>query len=166
MDQPIIISGIFLNYIFPFALIFTLVFAILQKTKLLGDGKKQIDAIVGLVIGLILIAFEPARDVVVKLQVFLAIAIAIMFVFMLLYGFASGKKDGDVLGKGWKYAFYILITLGLVVAIIYITGMLDTFTNFLFSSGAGSKLLINVLIIAVIVGALAAVLFSKEKSSS
>ena len=164
-NAPFLINGFFLSYLLPFALIFTLVFAILQKTKLLGDDKKQIDAIIGLIIGLILIAFGPARDIVVKLQVFLAVFVAILLVFMLLYGFVSGKKDGDVLAKGWKYAFYAIITISLVIALIVITGYWGTVQDFLFNSEGGSQLWINGLIIVVIVGAMIAVLVGKDKSS-
>lgn len=164
-DTPIFISSFFLSYLLPFALIFTLVFAILQKTKLLGDDKKQIDAIVGLIVGLILIAFGPARDIVVKLQVFLAVSVAILLVFMLLYGFVSGKKDGDILSKGWKYAFYALITIALIIALIVITGYWDVVTNYLFNDTTGAQIWINGLIIVVIAGALIAVLSDKGKSS-
>ena len=165
MAEPIFISGFFLSYLLPFALIFTLVFAILQKTKLLGEDKKQIDAIVGLIVGLILIAFAPARDIVVKLQVFLAVFVAILLVFMLLYGFVSGKKDGDVLSKGWKYAFYAIITISLVIALVVITGYWDTVYNYLFNDAMGGQIWINGLILVVIAGALIAVLSDKGKSS-
>ena len=101
MVEPILISPFFINYILPFVLVFTLTFAILQKTKLLGEEKKQIDALVSLVIGLILIAFPFAREIVVKLMPFLAVSLIILLVFMLLYGFIMGKS-GDVLHKGVK----------------------------------------------------------------
>ena len=54
----ILSSQLFVEVILPFLLVFAVVFAILQKTKILGEGKKQIDAIVSLVIGLIVIAFS------------------------------------------------------------------------------------------------------------
>jgi hypothetical protein len=66
---------IFREAILPFILVFTLVFAILQKTKLLGDGKKQIDAIVSLVIGLILISFSYAVGILTILIPFLVISV-------------------------------------------------------------------------------------------
>jgi len=165
MAEPIFISGFFLTYLLPFALIFTLVFAILQKTKLLGEDKKQIDAIVGLLVGLFLIAFPAARDIVVKLMPFLAVCVAILLVFMLLYGFVSGKKEGDILSKGWKYAFYALIAISLIIALIVITGYWDTLTNYLFNDATGSQIWINALVIIVIAGAIIAVLSDKGKSS-
>ena len=65
MVEPFFISPFFIEYVLPFVLVFTLIFAVLQKTKLLGDNTQQIDAIIGLVIGLFLIAFPAARDIVV-----------------------------------------------------------------------------------------------------
>ena len=71
MADPIFISPYFLDYILPFVLVFTLIFAILQKTKILGEGKKQIDAIIGLVVGFILIAVPFARNIIVQYLIIL-----------------------------------------------------------------------------------------------
>jgi hypothetical protein len=164
-EQPFIISGFFLDYVLPFALIFTLIFAVLQKTKLLGDGKKQIDSLVALIIGLILIATPFARNMVVQLMPFLAVFASILLVFMLLYGFISGKKDGDVLSKYWKYVFYAILSISLVIALLVISGYYQPLYNFLVESPSASSIWFNVLLIAVIVGAIIAVLVGKEKSS-
>ncbi|MBR9704356.1 hypothetical protein GOV12_03015 [Candidatus Pacearchaeota archaeon] len=166
MATPFIISGFFLDYALPFALIFTLIFAVLQKTKLLGEGRKQIDAIIGLIVGLILVATPFARDIVVNLMPFLAVFATILLVFMLLYGFIVGKNDGDVLGKGWKYVFIGVLAISLVLAIIILSGYWDLFYGFLFEKPGSSTIWLNLLIIAVIVGALVAVLIGKEKSTS
>ena len=83
---PFIISPFFVNIILPFVLVFTLVFAILEKTRLLGENK-QIDAIVGVVIGLFLISVPGPRDIVILLMPFLAVSIVILLVFMIIYGF-------------------------------------------------------------------------------
>ena len=51
--DTIISHPIFVGTILPFVLVFTIVFAVLQKSKIFGDDKKQIDSIVALVFGLI-----------------------------------------------------------------------------------------------------------------
>ena len=99
MVETIFSSSIFTDIILPFLLVFTLVFAILDKSKLLGEGKRQINAIMSLVIGLILIGFPFAMEIIVKLIPFLAVSLVILFVFMLLFGFISSKKEGDVLNN-------------------------------------------------------------------
>lgn len=162
MAVPFVISSFFLEYLLPFTLIFTLIFAILQKSKLLGEDKKQIDAIIGLVVGLILIAYAPARLIVVQLQVFLAVFAATLLVFMLLMAFISQKKEGEILGKGFKYALYTILPISLIIALIVITGYWEIVKDFLFSSSTGGQIWANGLIIVVIVGALVAVLWDKS----
>src|SRR3989338_2728060 len=142
IEPSFLISSYFLDYILPFILVFTLIFAILEKTKLLGDEKKQVNAI----IGLILIGTPFARDIVVKLMPFLVIFAVILLVFMLLYGFIEGKKDGDILSKGLKITFGILLGIALIITLLFITGGWDK----IFQSSSGSTLLINGIVIVAI----------------
>ncbi len=161
MAEPFLISSVFLEYILPFVLIFTLVFAILQKSKILGEGKKQIDAIVGLVVGLILIAFPFSRDIVVKLMPFLAVAITILLVFMIFYGLAYGNVE---MNKWIKAVFLIIFSLALVTVFLFITGWWDPIYDFMFNRSGSGQVWINILLIIIIAAAVVAVLRgSKEK---
>ncbi len=157
MVDNVLSSEIFLDMILPFLLVFTLVFAILEKTKLLGEEKKQINAIISLVVGLILIAFPMPRDIIVKLMPFLAVVLVILFVFMLLYGFVSGKEK-DVLNKGLKITLGIIVGLSVIVAVLWISGAWDYIYQRLIYEDYAGKVWINVLIIAIIGGAMAVVL--------
>ncbi len=164
MPEPFLISPYFVDFVLPFVLVFTLMFAILQKSKLLGDDKKQIDALISLVTGLILIAFPNPRSIVVLLMPFLAVAAVILLVFMLLYGFIVGKKEGDVLGKWWKLAFGAILAVSLLVYLIYITGYFGYVYDFLFGGGY-SKIWVNLILILVIAGAIIAVIKGEKTSS-
>lgn len=165
MVESIFAQPIFMDYILPFLLVFTLVFAILDKTKLLGEGKRQINAIISLVIGLILIAFPYAQGIIVKLIPFLAVALVILFVFMLLYGFAMGKKEGDVLDKGVKIALGIIVGLAVIVAVLWATGAWDKVYDALIGGGSSSQIWMNILLIAIIGGAMAVVLSTGRKEN-
>jgi hypothetical protein len=165
MADPLLISPYFLDFILPFILVFTLIFAILQKTQLLGEESKQVDALISLVIGLMLIAFPYPRGMVVLLMPFLAVSAVLLLVFMLLYGFIMGKTDGDVLDKGWKTAFAIILGLGLVSYFIYIAGYWDYVQDFMFGSGS-SFFWVNFILIVVIVAAIWAVIWGEKMSSS
>ena len=44
-----------LDALLPFLLIFTVIFAIMQKTKFLGEGKKNFNVVIALVIALIVV---------------------------------------------------------------------------------------------------------------
>ncbi len=164
MVEPILISPFFTNYILPFVLVFTLIFALLQKTQILGEGKKQINAIIGLIIGLILIAFSSARNIVVQLMPFLAVSAVILFVFMLIYGFVMGKKE-DVLHKGTKIALGIIFALAFITVLLYVSGWWDSIYDFMFNRETSAQIWINLLLIAVMVGAVVAVVVTKDKDS-
>jgi len=156
--EPFLISPFFLQYILPFLLVFTLIFAILEKTQLLGEDKKQINSLISILIGLFLIAFPYARDIVVLLMPFLAISSVILFVFMLLYGFIVGKTDGDILGKWWKIAFGAILFVGLLYFILIISGFDGVVWDFMFGSKRGGQLMVNGLLIVIIAGAVIAVI--------
>ncbi len=164
MAETIFSSPIFMDIILPFLLVFTLVFAILDKSKLLGEGKRQINAITSLVIGLILIGFPFAREIIVKLIPFLVVSLVILFVFMLIFGFVSAKKEGDVLNKGLKIALGIIFGLAVIVAVLWITGAWENIYNFIVEGGYADKIWINLILIAIIGGAIAIVLSSGGKS--
>lgn len=150
---------IFKDIILPFLLVFTLFFAILQKSKLLGDGKSQIDAIVSFVIAGILISFANAVGIITKMTVFMVISIFILFVFMLIYGFAYGDTKGDPLKPGLKMFIGVIAFIAVVVATLIIAGYWDPVLNFFTSSNIG----INIIFIILIGAAISAVLFGGKK---
>lgn len=90
----ILSSPFFVEGVLPFLLVFVLVYAVLQKTKILGEDKKQINAIISLVIGLIAVSFSSYVGVIVNLIPVLAVGLVIILVFLLLWGivFVGGKK--------------------------------------------------------------------------
>ena len=166
MAETMFSSPIFIEIILPFLLVFTLVFAVLDKTKLLGDGKKQINAIISLVVGLILIGFDFARDIVVRLIPFLVAALVILFVFMLLFGFISGKKEGDVLPLGLKIALGIIFGLAVLVAVLWVTGAWDYIYEVVVEGEFSETIWINVFMLAIIGGAIAIVVSGKKGETS
>ena len=164
--ETILSHPFFTDLILPFLLVFTLIFAILEKSKMLGEEKKQINAIVSLVIWLIFIAFPFAREIVIKLIPFLAVSLVILFVFMLIIGFILAKKEGDMLNPGLKIALGIIFGLAVLVAVLWITGGWDIIYSFVMERDLGQTLLINLFILAIIGGAIAVVMSSGGKSKS
>ena len=151
----------FTEQVLPFLLVFTLIFAILEKTKILGEGKRQINAIVGFVVGLILIAFPYPRSIIVNLMPLLAIIAVVLLVFMILYGFASGEKEFKM-PKKLTIIFGILIATVLIVALLIFT---DYWGIIIGNVLGGSDIASNIFFILVIVAAIAIVLWSGRGES-
>lgn len=142
----------FTEMLLPFLLIFVVVFAILQKSKILGDGKAQNDALVGLVVGLILIGVPGPRDIVVGLMPWMAVGVAILLVFMILYGFVAGDLTGEGMPKPLKYTFGVLAAVFTVGVVLFVTG----WGNLIWGSFSGdSDIWMNVVMIALVLGAMA-----------
>ena len=67
----------------PFVLIFTIIFAILQATKILG-AKKNIDAIIAIVFGLLLIRSTAAVQTINRFLPNVSLAIIVLLMILLI----------------------------------------------------------------------------------
>ncbi|MEK6933801.1 MAG: hypothetical protein AABW75_02915 [Nanoarchaeota archaeon] len=142
-----VLSSPFAQTILLFVLVFVVVFAVLQKSKILGDGKKQIDALVALAIALLFVGVGYATDLVSKLIPFLALSLVIILVFLLLWGmFFVGA--GFTTPSGVRIAGGILAFLAVIVAVVYFTGFWNTLIDFVYNNSG----LVGNLIFIVIIG--------------
>lgn len=105
------------DVLLPFLLIFTIIFAVLQKTKILGAGKKQFNVIISLVVSLSVVIPHVTRsypmgfDVVEIINVFLPqialIAVILIMILILIGVFAPAFS-------GW-----IAIAGAVIVALLF-----------------------------------------------
>ena len=159
--MSILQSAFAVEIVYPFLLVFVLVFAILQKTKLLGEDQRQINALISLAISLIFIAFGSATGIVVNLIPWLAVGVVVLLVFFVLLGFVMADNEkGFVIPKGVQIGLGVLIGIFVIIAVIVATGQWDMVTNLFFNRGEITGWATNVLLVAIIVGALAVVIFS------
>ncbi len=158
----ILSSPIFVETIFPFLLVFTIVYALLQKTQVLGQGKRQIDAIVALVVGLLVVSFGYATNIITSLVPVLAVSAVVILIFMILAGMTF-KQGSFELPNGIKVTIGILAAIVVIVALMVASGVWNYFWSYV-SAGDSSVLITNVVFILIIVGALAAAIFSSPKA--
>jgi hypothetical protein len=154
----------FTDMLLPFLLVFVVVFAILQKSKILGDGKAQIDAIIGVIIGLLLIGLPQPRNIIVGIMPWMAVGIAVILVFLILYGFVAGDLSGANVKPWMKVTFGILAGLFTLAVVLYISGLGDIILGWL-SGGESSDIWTSVLMIALVFAAMAVAVFGGKKKS-
>jgi len=165
MVETILTSPIFSEIVLPFVLIFTVLFAILQKTQILGKGKKQIDAIVSLSIGLIVVSYANAVNIISDLMPFMAISIVIILVFLILYGMVFKEGQFDLNNKV-KNIIGGLATLALGVAVLYITGTWEYIQNNWLGGETQSSIVTNVIFLVIVAVAIGIVMSSGKKQES
>lgn len=97
--------GVF-SYVIPFLLIFAVIFAILEKTGILGDNR-TIEAIVAVSIGLLSLQFDFVSEffAIIFPRFGIGISIFIVLIIMIGFFFTGDKKDegkwiGYVVGIG------------------------------------------------------------------
>lgn len=151
------------QFILPFMLIWFIVFALLEKTKLLGE-KKQINSIVALVIGLIFVGAVFPKLIVSNLILFLTVAIVCVFVALLIWGFIFGTMGDKVpaLDKWLKLGLAVVVTVAFVWAIVWATGFSENVGTFFSGNGLGQTILVNGVFVLVIAAALALILRNQK----
>jgi hypothetical protein len=153
----------FKEMLLPFLLVFVVVFAILQKSKILGDGKAQIDAMVAFVIGLITITFAYQTGVIVKLMGWLALGVAVILVFLILYGFVAGDLSK---APDWmKITFGILAGLFTVGVVVYVTGLGDVVKGW-FNDFGSEGFFMNAIFVLLVIGAIVTAVATSKKGGS
>lgn len=145
-----------------FVLVFVGIFAILQKSKIFGEGKKQIDALVAVAMALIVASVGYAIDLISNLVPVMAVALVVILVFMILFGAVHEKELK--LTDGVRTAFGVAIFILVVIAVLYFTPAWDYILDVV-SGGEGSSILMNIVFIAVVVGAIVAVLKGTKSGS-
>jgi len=165
MVETILQHWIFTRFAFPFLLVFFILFAILEKTKILGE-KKQINALISFIVSLIFVSVVFPVDVVTNMVLFLTVALVTMFVALLIWGFIKGVGDGKmqiIENKAVKFILGIVVAIAVIVAVLWATGFYTPIYEWLFKQDWSNTFWTNVVFILAIVIAIALVLSSSKK---
>jgi len=160
----VLTGPLFTQIILPFVLVFTILFALLQKSQILGKDKRQIDAIVSLVLALIVISFANAVGIITSLIPFLAVSVVIILVFLILWSMVfQGEDDRFKINKGLKIALGIIIGIAVVVAVLIATGAWDYIRYEWIYAGDSSALFTNIIFVVIVIVAIAIVVWPGKK---
>lgn len=154
-------SDVATNFFYPFILIFVLVFAILEKSKVLGEGKQK-NAMISLVIALIFVSAVFPKVILSNLILFLSLSLVVVFVLMLLWGFVASDKDGFKLDDNLRKGLMALIGIAVVIGVFWAFGVGQIFWDWLFNSGWSDTFWTNLIFVVLISAAIAVVLRAKK----
>ncbi|MBI2131095.1 hypothetical protein HYU10_04995, partial [Candidatus Woesearchaeota archaeon] len=110
------------DVVLPFLLVFTIVFAIFEKTKALGteeyEGKKitkrNLNAIASFVIAFLVIASSELVEIITTVSSQAVILLFLSVLFLLLVGSFYKEGEGVFLQGRWQGIFTIIMFLGIV----------------------------------------------------
>ncbi|MFH1607561.1 MAG: hypothetical protein ABIA78_00325 [archaeon] len=168
MVETILQHWIVTQFILPFALVTAIVFGVLEKTKLLGEENKQLNAIIAFVVGLIFVGAIWPKIFVDNMILFLTVGLVVLFIILLLWGFVSGGgKEGKGFElEGWmKYILWIVGGIAVIIAVFWASGSTSNVFDLLFKQTWSESFWTNFAFILVIGIALALVM-KKAKGST
>ena len=110
------------DVVLPFLLVFTIVFAILEKTKVFGteeiDGKKitkkNLNSMAAFVIGFLVVASSKLVEIVTKVSSQVVVLLLLSIFFLLLVGSFFKEGESTFLEGKWKYLFMGIMFLGIM----------------------------------------------------
>ncbi|MCC7574662.1 hypothetical protein KO361_03655 [Candidatus Woesearchaeota archaeon] len=157
--------GVF-EIILPFLLVFTMVFAFLEKTKIYGteeyrsenDGKihqvtrKNLNSMTAFVIAFFVVASAQLVSLISEVTSKVVLLIVLVFSFTLTIGaFQKQEKDGFFLNKTWTIIFEVIVFIGIALIFLNSLGWLDKIYAYLQSNWSG-EILATVLMMAIFIG--------------
>lgn len=161
--STILQSSIFTDFAFPFLLVFFILFGVLEKLKVFGDDKHMLNAMISFVVGLIFVAAVFPKAIVGNLILFLTVAIVVVFIALLLWGFIAGEIPK--IPKGLQAGVAIVVMIAVVIALLWAMGIATNTFDFLFNSSWSSSFWTNfAFIVVVIIGMAVAIGGSKGGS--
>src|SRR3989338_5171764 len=142
------------DVVLPFLLAFTIVFAIFEKTKVLGteDGKpkKNLNAIAAFVIAFLVVASSRLVEIITTVSANMVVLLLLVVLFLLLVGsfYAEGEKSVFLEG-GWKTLFMAIVFIGIILIFLDALGFLEDTLDFL--KGGRNEVVGAIILLVVIV---------------
>ncbi len=121
------------DVLLPFLLVFTIVFAILEKTRVFGhveiDGvkytKKNLNAMTAFVSAFLVVASSKLVAVINESLANIVLLLLILVSFLLLIGTFYAEDEKVILQGGWRTVFMIAVLIGILLIFSNSLGWLD-----------------------------------------
>lgn len=147
------------DVILPFLLIFTIVFAILEKTRILGteeiDGKhypkKNIDAMVSFVASFLVVASTKLVAAINQALAQSILILLLIIMFLMLIGAFFKEGEEVVLEGGWRTFFMVVIFVGIILIFLNALGWLVPFWQYIVNNWKMEWVATLIMIIIIVI---------------
>ncbi len=148
------------DVVLPFLLVFTVVFAIMEKTRVLGVEKtnsgeftrKNLNSMVAFVLAFLVVASSRLVAIINETMANMVLLLMLSVCFLILIGsFMKETKDGVFLEKGWAQLFTMIMFIGLLLIFANALGWLEPTWQYLMQN-YDSTVVASLLLIAGMVG--------------
>ena len=148
----------FTNILLPFLLIFVVIYAILEKTKVLGDEKKYANLFVAVIVGFIFIGVQSLVGFTLRFIPLIATMVIILLGYFLVFGFIGVKQEA----RGMQITLGILFGIAILASIAWSFGLFEKIQL----GNISSDVMAMIVFFVIFGGAVALVLATGKKPGS
>jgi hypothetical protein len=150
------------DVVLPFLLVFSVIFAILEKTKVLGTEKigeetytkKNLNAMTAFVTGFLVVASTSIVEVVNESVAHIAVLAIAVVCFLLLIGIFYSEDEHVILEGKWRNFFMVLMFIAVLLIFFAALNWLEPFWNYLVdhwdTSWVGTVILLVIIILCMV----------------
>lgn len=160
------------DVVLPFLLVFTLVYAFLEKTKVFGTdtyyldaehtksftgSRRNLNAMMSFTIAFFVVASSQLVAIINQTLSHMVLLLVLVFCFVLVAGsFQKQTDDGFFLEKGWKTTFMVIVFVAMLFIFLNALDWLNPMFDFIKRSGS-SEGVATIILLALIAGFIAIV---------
>jgi len=162
----------FFDIVLPFLLTFALMFAILQKTKILGE-KKELDAMVSFVIGMLVAGTNKVVTIINSALPNIVVLVVGIIGFMVLVGTFYKEGDFNFVEKHGKYVAGLTAALFIAILAIFFNAIrtdtgytwLEVILKYVFENFTGT-VVTSLIFLIVVIGAIYFIVGDKKTAAA
>ena len=144
--------GVF-DVLLPFLLVFTIMFAIFDKTKVFGSengaSKKNINAIASFAAAFLVVGSAQLVKTINEAMANVVILVFLGVSFLILTGTLSGKDKAE---GGWLTFFKLFMGVAVLMVFAHALGWLQVFWDWVLSAPTDPEIITSVVFLIIIVG--------------
>ncbi|MBD3319423.1 hypothetical protein GF342_05965 [Candidatus Woesearchaeota archaeon] len=111
------------DVVLPFLLVFTIMYAILEKTKVLGTEKwngediprKNLNAMASFVVAFLVVASSQIVSIITEVSAKVVVLLVLVIFFLMLIGTFYGKEEEVKLENSWRTFFMVVLFIGIAL---------------------------------------------------
>jgi hypothetical protein len=169
------------DVVLPFLLVFTLIYAFLEKTKVFGTdtyyldeghtksftgSRRNLNAMVSFTVAFFVVASSQLVSVINQTMSHMVLLLVLVFCFILVAGaFQKQTDDGFFLEKPWKGIFMVIVFVAMLFIFLNALGWLEPVYKFILRSGS-SEGIATIILLALIAGFVALIAKDPNKKAS
>ncbi|MDD5253695.1 MAG: hypothetical protein PHG05_01145 [Candidatus Nanoarchaeia archaeon] len=158
----------FFDVVLPFLLTFVIVYAVLEKTKILGKTKDEkpktnVNAMLAFVVALFVVATKQITDAFKISLPWVVLVLLAILMFMLLAGTAFGDTEFKFdEHKGWRTFLMVIAFIAIIAIFLHGFGWLTPLVGFIMYKWADT-LIMGIVLVLIIVGTILLVVTGGKK---